>query len=77
MSKNHNCYSQLKTKEGLRDLNTIIDELTKNNPNPIKLKEFTQKYGIEASKDPMQLMEEIILFLDQQKTPKIHPHNLV
>lgn len=76
MSKHHHCYSHLQSKEGLHDLNLIIEELGKIHPNPSKLKEFKQKYGIKNSKNSMQLMEDIILFLDRQKFHKISDREL-
>lgn len=76
MPRHQHSFSQMQTKEGLQDLNLIIEELTKIHPNPIKLKEFTKKYGIDNYKDPTQLMEDIILFLDQQKIHKIHSREI-
>ena len=61
----------IQTLEGIDDLNLIMDELTKNVPNKQKLKQFTNKYGINCNKDPKILINDIICFLDHQKFEKI------
>jgi hypothetical protein len=56
--------------ENNKDLNQLVQELSKKNPNPELVKTITKTLGIPYSDDLIILMSEVLVFLSQSKQNK-------
>ena len=50
------------------DLNILVQELSKKNPNPQLIKSKTDSIGIPYSSDLIILMSEVLVFISQNES---------
>jgi hypothetical protein len=48
------------------DLESLIDELMKANPNQVLVKSLMQRQGIPYSEDPLQQMNQVLLTMNEK-----------
>lgn len=60
-------FRELQSKEGLAELETLVVELSKANPNTKKVENITKQYGIPFETDSFLQIDRVLSFLDRKR----------